>query len=128
MQCVREQWDATQSCKLNAADESIKKNTVIEGSLLRVKYFKCRFCQAVVQKSPEKKVNLDGDTLQVVEKFWCLGDVRYTKGIMHDLVVFKTKTGCNIFKVSGILCGKRPFSRIKDRVLVYKILLRILMC
>ena len=47
----------------------------------------------LIQKLPgscsEKKVNLDEDTLKVVEKFCNLGDVLSTDGRMHDSVVTK---------------------------------------
>ena len=65
---------------------------IIQGSLLHVKNFKCRSSQAVVQTSPETNVNLDGDTLELVEKFYYLGDVLRTDGKMHDLGVFRIRT------------------------------------
>ena len=59
-----------------------------------------------MQKSLEKKVHLvDGDTLEVVEKFCYLHQVLCRDGRMHKLVIFRIRAMWNKSKkVSGILC------------------------
>ena len=84
-----------------------KKCMGIQESLLPLKNFKCKSCQAVVHKGPEKKVNLDGDTLEVVEKSCYFVDILSSQEKVHDSVVFRIRTGWHKFKeLSSILCGR----------------------
>ena len=54
---------------------------------------KCKSCKVVVQKSPKKKINLVGDILKVVGKFWCWGEVLSKDGRWHNLVLFRIRAG-----------------------------------
>ena len=95
--------------------------------LIARKNFKCKSCQEDVQKSPEKTVNLDGDTLEFVEKICYLGNVLSTNERVHDSVVFKIKAEWNKFReLFGILCGRRLSQRTK--AIVYKIWVKSAMC
>ena len=55
-------------------------------------------CQAVVQKSPDKKAKLNRNPLKAVEEFGYLRDVVSTEGRAHDLLAFIIRAGWNKFK------------------------------
>ena len=48
------------------------------------KNFKCKSYQEVLEKRLEKKVNLDGDMLEVVETFSYLGNSLSVEGRVHN--------------------------------------------
>ena len=77
----------------------------------------------IAQKITEKKVNLDGGTRELEEKFCCVGDVLSTNERAQYLEVPGITAIWNVFnEVSGGLRGRGLSQAIKSKV--YKICVR----
>ena len=85
-----------------------KRCSGVRGSLTRVNDFSCKKCiPGVVFEDEDKMINLDGDTIEVVDRFSYLGDVLSTEGGAQEAVTSRIRSAWKKFKeVSNVICGK----------------------
>jgi len=61
----------------------------------------------------EERLTMDGDDIEIVDKFPYLGDVLSTEGGVHEAIIARIRSAWKKFKVSGVLCKKGISLRIK---------------
>ena len=75
----------------------------------------------------EETVKLDGDNLEVADKFCYLGDMLNSEESVHDTVIAKLRVGWEKFKdLSSVLCKKGVSLRMKG--IVYEACVRSALC
>ena len=100
-----------------------KKCSGVLGSLLKVQHFECRKCLCTVIENLDKRISLDGDDIEIVDRFPYLGDVVSTEGGVQEAVTSRIRSAWRKFKiVSGLLCKKGLSLRVKG--ILYKIYVR----
>ena len=105
-----------------------KRCTEIKGSLARVDNFECKCCRGDVKSQRrEETIKLNGDNLEVVNKFCYIGDMLNSEGSVQDAVIARLRAGWGKFKdLLSVLCKKGLFVRMKG--IVYKACVRSAMC
>ena len=80
----------------------------VHGSLTREKDFTCKKCiPGVVFEDEDKLISLDGDNIEVVDRFSYLGDVISTEGGAQEAVTSRIRSAWKKFKeVSNVICGR----------------------
>ena len=82
----------------------------VHGSLTREKDFTCKKCipgEVPVFKDKDKMISVDGDNLEVVDRFSYLGDVISTEGGAQEAVTSRIRSAWKKFKeVSNVICGR----------------------
>jgi len=65
--------------------------------------FVCKRCRHLVHANRDERVTLDGDDLEVVDRFSCFGDVLSSAGGMQEAVTARIRSGWKKFKeISGL--------------------------
>ena len=85
-----------------------KRCSGVHESLTREKDFTCKKCiPGVVFEDEDKMISLDGDNIEVVDKFSYLGDVISTEGGAQEAVTSRIRSAWKKFKeVSNVICGR----------------------
>ena len=97
-----------------------KRCSGVDGSLTREKDFTCKKCiSGVVFEDEYNMISLDGDNIEVVDRFSYLGDVISTEGGVQEPVTSRIRSALKKFKeVSNVIC-ERSIS-LKVRGTLYK--------
>ena len=97
-----------------------KKCCGVHGSLTHEKEFTCKkYTPGVLFKDEDKMINLDGDNIEVVDRFSYLGDVISTKRGALEAVTLKIMSAWKKYKeVLNVIC-ERSIS-LKVRGTLYK--------
>ena len=85
-----------------------KRCSGVHGSLTREKDFTCKKCiPGVVFEDEDNMISLDGDNIEVVDRFSYLGDVVSTEGGAQEAVTSRIRSAWKKFKeVSNVICGR----------------------
>jgi len=86
--------------------------------------FVCKSCRHLVHTNRDARVALNGDDLEVVDRFPYLGDVLSSVGGVQEAVMARIRSGWKKLKISGLLC-KRGLS-LKMKGTTYKAMLGLL--
>ena len=97
-----------------------KRCSGVYGSLTQEKDFTCKKCiPGVLFEDEDKMISLDGDNVEVVDRFSYLGDVISTKGGAEEAVTSIIRSAWKKFKeVLNVIC-RRSIS-LKVRGILYK--------
>ena len=85
-----------------------KRCTQVHGSLTKEKDFTGKKCiSGVVFEDEDKMISLDGDSIEVVDRFSYLGDVISAEGGAQEAVTSRIRSAWKKFKeVSNVICGR----------------------
>ena len=85
-----------------------KRCSGVHGSLTQEKDFTCKKCTSgVLFKDEDKMIKLDGDNIEVVDRFSYLGDVISTKRGALEAVTLKIMSAWKKYKeVLNVICGR----------------------
>ena len=85
-----------------------KRCSGVHGSLTREKDFTWKKCiPGVLFEDENKMISLDGDNIEVVDRFSYLGDVISTEGGAQEAVTSRNRSAWKKFKeVSNVICGR----------------------
>ena len=80
----------------------------VHGSLTRKKDFTCKKCiPGVVFEDEDNMISLDGDNIEVVDRFSYLCDVISTEGGAQEAVTSRIRSAWKKFKeISNVICGR----------------------
>ena len=83
-----------------------KKCSGVYRSLTREKDFTCKRCiPGVLFQDEDKMINLDGDNIEVVDRFSYLGDAFSTEGGAQEAVTSRIRSAWRKFKeVLNVIC------------------------
>ena len=84
-----------------------KRCTGFKGSLARVDNIECKCCRGDVKsQSREETIKLDGDNVEVVDKFY-LGVMLNSEGSVQDAVIARLRVGWENLKTCQVYCAKK---------------------
>ena len=85
-----------------------KRCSAVHGSSTQEKDFTCKKCNpGVLFEDEDKMITLDGDNIEVVDRFSYLGDVISTEGGAQEVVTSRIRPAWIKFKeVSNVICGR----------------------
>ena len=97
-----------------------KRCSGVHGSLTQEKDFTCKKCiPGVSFENEDKMITLDGDNIEVVDRFSYLGDVISTKKEAQEAVTSRIRSAWKKFEeVSNVICGRSM--SLKVRGTLYK--------
>ena len=80
----------------------------VHGSLTHERDFTCKKCiPGVLFEDEDKMITLDGDNIEVMDRFSYLGDVSSTEGGVQKAVTSRIRSAWKKFKeVSNVVCGR----------------------
>jgi len=86
-----------------------KRCSGIKGSIAKAKNFKCKRCQGFIDNNLEERLTMDGDDIEIVDKFPYLGDVLSTEGGVHEAIIARIRSAWKNLRRFLVYYARRAF-------------------